>query len=51
MAPVLFSGLASWFVSLWQVNVAAPANAPAGEQPLVLTSGGRRANPATVFIK
>jgi uncharacterized protein (TIGR03437 family) len=50
-AHVEFSGLAPWFVGLWQVNVTVPANAPAGEQPLVLTTGGSRANPVTVFIK
>jgi uncharacterized protein (TIGR03437 family) len=50
-AHVEFSGLAPWFVGLWQVNVTVPANAPTGEQPLVLTTGGSRANPVTVFIK
>jgi len=50
-ARVEFSGLAPWFVGLWQVNVRVPANAPTGEQPLVLTTGGSRANPVTVFIK
>jgi uncharacterized protein (TIGR03437 family) len=50
-ASVEFSGLAPWFVGLWQVNVRVPANAPTGEQPLVLTTGGSRANPVTVFIK
>jgi uncharacterized protein (TIGR03437 family) len=50
-ASVEFSGLAPWFVGLWQVNVTVPANAPTGEQPLVLTTGGSRANPVTVFIK
>jgi len=50
-ARVEFSGLAPWFVGLWQVNVTVPANTPTGEQPLVLTTGGSRANPVTVFIK
>ena len=50
-ASVEFSGLAPWFVGLWQVNVRVPASAPTGEQPLVLTTGGSRANPVTVFIK
>jgi uncharacterized protein (TIGR03437 family) len=50
-AHVEFSGLAPWFVGLWQVNVTVPADAPTGEQPLVLTTGGSRANPVTVFIK
>jgi len=50
-ARVEFSGLAPWFVGLWQVNVSVPADAPTGEQPLVLTTGGSRANPVTVFIK
>jgi len=50
-AHLEFSGLAPWFVGLWQVNVTVPANAPTGEQPLVLTTGGSRANPVTVSIK
>lgn len=50
-ARVEFSGLAPWFVGLWQVNVTVPANAPTGEQRLVLTTGGSQANPVTVFIK
>jgi uncharacterized protein (TIGR03437 family) len=50
-AHVEFSGLAPWFVGLWQVNVTVPADAPTGEQRLVLTTGGSQANPVTVFIK
>jgi len=52
-ASVEFSGLAPWFVGLWQVNVRVPAwgSAAVGERPLVLTTGGSRANPVTVFIK
>ena len=39
--PVLFSGLATGFVGLYQVNVAVPADAPFGEEvPLSLTLGG-----------
>jgi uncharacterized protein (TIGR03437 family) len=39
-ATVQFSGLAPGFVGLYQVNVAVPANAPTGTQPLKLSIGG-----------
>ncbi len=50
-ATVEFCGLAPGFVGLWQVNVRVPDGASAGEQPLVLSAGGRLANAVTVFVK
>jgi len=38
--PVSFAGLAPGFIGLYQVNVTIPANAPTGNQPLVITIGG-----------
>lgn len=39
-AQVSFSGLAPYFVGLYQVNVTVPAEAPAGIQPIVISSNG-----------
>jgi uncharacterized protein (TIGR03437 family) len=39
-ATVSFSGLAPGLVGVNQLNVAVPANAPSGSQPLVLSIGG-----------
>ncbi|MDQ6675941.1 MAG: hypothetical protein M3Z09_01440 [Acidobacteriota bacterium] len=39
-AAVQFSGLAPGFSGLYQVNIAIPANVPAGVQPVVITAGG-----------
>ncbi|MCU0229156.1 MAG: S8 family serine peptidase [Bryobacterales bacterium] len=39
-APVQFSGLASGFVGLYQVNVAIPSGIPAGERDIIIRIGG-----------
>ncbi len=50
-APVSFSGLAPGFVGLYQANVTVPADAPAGEQDLVLTSNGVESNTVRIPIQ
>ena len=46
-----FSGAAPSYVGLYQVNFQIPANAPTGStQPLVLTVGGKAANPVTIAV-
>jgi uncharacterized protein (TIGR03437 family) len=42
-APPFFSGLTPGIVALYQVNVAIPADAPTGPQPLKLSIGGQDA--------
>ena len=50
-ALVSFSGLASGFFGLYQVNVQIPAGAPTGNAvPVVLTIGGVASNPVTIAI-
>jgi uncharacterized protein (TIGR03437 family) len=44
IAPVSFSGLAPDFVGLNQVNVQVPSGLKAGNQPVVMTSGGVSSN-------
>ena len=39
-ATVSFSGLAPYFVGLYQVNVTVPADTPTGIQPIVISSNG-----------
>jgi uncharacterized protein (TIGR03437 family) len=39
-APVSFSGLAPYFVGLYQVNVTVPQDAPVGVQKMVISVGG-----------
>ncbi|MDP2999093.1 MAG: S8 family serine peptidase [Bryobacterales bacterium] len=39
-AQVSFSGLAPYFVGLYQLNVTVPADTPAGIQPIVISSNG-----------
>jgi uncharacterized protein (TIGR03437 family) len=51
-APVSFSGLASGFAGLYQVNVRVPDNAPAGDAvPVVLTIGNIASNTVTVAVQ
>ena len=50
-AQVSFSGLAPFFVGLYQVNVVVPADAPTGVQPLVITSSGVASKPAMLPVQ
>jgi uncharacterized protein (TIGR03437 family) len=51
-APVLYSGLAPYFVGLYQVNVQIPGNAPVGNAvPVVLTFDGVAANVVTIALQ
>jgi len=50
-AQVLFSGLATRFVGLYQVNVTVPNNTPNGDSvPLNLTIGGKTSNTVTIAV-
>ena len=48
LATVSYSGLAPGFVGLYQINVQAPLNLPAGNQPLQVTSLGVASNIVTI---
>jgi minor extracellular serine protease Vpr len=50
-APVSFSGLAPFFVGLYQVNVMVPADAGTGNQPLVISTGGVVSKTATIPVQ
>jgi uncharacterized protein (TIGR03437 family) len=50
-AQVSFSGLAPYFVGLYQVNVTVPAEAPAGIQPIVISSNGVVSKTASLPIQ
>ena len=51
-ATVSFSGLATGFVGLYQVDVQVPANAPPGDNvPVVLSIGGATSNTVTIAIQ
>ncbi len=50
-APVQFSGLASGFVGLYQVNVAIPAGIPAGERDIVISIGGVDSSAGKILIQ
>ncbi len=50
-AQVSFSGLAPFFVGLYQVNIRAPAGLPSGTQTLQLTINGIPANPVTLSVQ
>jgi uncharacterized protein (TIGR03437 family) len=50
-APVSFSGLAPDFVGLNQVNVQIPAGLKAGNQAVVMTSGGVSSNSVLVPVE
>jgi minor extracellular serine protease Vpr len=38
--PVSFAGLAPGYIGLYQVNATIPANAPTGNQPMIISMGG-----------
>lgn len=50
-AQVLFSGLAPFFVGLYQLNVVIPADTPSGVQPVVITQNGISSKQANVPIE
>jgi uncharacterized protein (TIGR03437 family) len=50
-APVSFSGLASGFVGLYQVNVQVPTGLTSGTQPLVLTVSGASSKTVLLQVK
>ena len=50
-AQVLFSGLAPYFASLYQVNVIVPTNISAGVQDIVCTMGGVTSKTASIAVK
>ena len=52
VAPqVLFSGLTPGSIGLYQIDVAVPANAPTGVQPVVITQNGVSSLPANLPIQ
>jgi len=51
-APVVFSGLAPYFVGLYQINAQVPASAPTGDAvPLALNIGGLNSNTVTIAVQ
>lgn len=50
-AQVLFSGLAPFFVGLYQLNVTVPADAPTGVQPVVISVGGVSSKPVNIPVQ
>jgi uncharacterized protein (TIGR03437 family) len=50
-APVLFAGLAPYFVGLLQLNITVPSDLAFGTYPLVITVAGVSSKSATVVIK
>ncbi|MBI3471123.1 MAG: trypsin-like peptidase domain-containing protein [Candidatus Solibacter usitatus] len=50
-AEVLFAGIPLGVAGVIQVNYRIPPDAPLGDQPLVFTVGGVRANPATLRVQ
>jgi uncharacterized protein (TIGR03437 family) len=50
-AGLIFSGLTPGSVGLYQVNVTVPANAPTGNQPLVIGVNGVNSTPITVLVQ
>jgi uncharacterized protein (TIGR03437 family) len=50
-AAVTYSGAAPQFVGLYQVNIVAPADTPAGLQPLVLSINGVDSNTVQVAVR
>ena len=49
--PVSFSGLAPGYIGLYQVNATIPANAPTGNQPLIISIGGVASPSATLPVQ
>ncbi len=50
-AAVAFAGLTPGFVGLYQANITLPANLPAGEHALTLTSNGIESNAGTLAVR
>ncbi len=50
-APVLFAGLAPYFVGLLQLNITVPSDLAFGTYPLVITVAGVSSKSATVVVK
>jgi uncharacterized protein (TIGR03437 family) len=50
-APVSFSGLASGFVGLYQVNAQVPAGLAAGNQPVIVSASGASSVPVLLPVK
>ena len=50
-APVSFSGLSPYSVGLYQINVAVPALAPTGLQPVVVAINGIRSKPVNLPVQ
>jgi uncharacterized protein (TIGR03437 family) len=50
-ANVTFSGLTPTLEGLYQINVQVPSNAPAGNQPIVVSIGGATAKTSNVNLK
>ncbi len=48
---VLFSGLAPFFVGLYQVNVRVPNDAPTGIQPVVITANGVESKAVNIAVQ
>ena len=49
--PVSFAGLAPGYIGLYQVNATIPANAPTGNQPLIISLGGVSSPSATLPVQ
>lgn len=49
--PVEFSGLASGFVALYQVNISIPAGIPAGERDIIIRIGGVDSSAGKILIQ
>jgi uncharacterized protein (TIGR03437 family) len=49
-ASIQFAGIPTALVGVTQINVAIPANAPLGPQPVVVTIGGIASAPATITV-
>lgn len=50
-APVSFSGLAPGFAGLYQLNVTVPSGIGAGNQPLVVTIGGKTSKTSGIVVQ
>ena len=50
-AAVSYSGVAPGFVGLYQVNVAVPADAPLGVQPVQIVQNGVSSNTVAMVIR